>query len=339
MEIVYIPQLEGMSFDGAAAPYRMIRGIPESGRLGVADRTITRCDLTTSAALTVVFPPKRTERARDFFVRLVITTDEIPEISFAAPAGETISFEDADESALDCAVGINVFSFTETDAGVFMINRKLIDIDQVVAFDACGGEGAPATKTFKLGAKYGTLPTPVRNGYTFEGWYTASTGGTRVTATDVVRTTVTQLYAQWAVYVDPFVDAICPAKNLTFYTSGAANWFVDPTTCFSPPGAARSGAIGDNQSCSLTTTVTGPGHLAFKCKVSSESYYDKAQFLVDGVMIVEDFSGEQNWTDFSYDVTGPGLHQIECRYSKDGSCTDGTDCCWIDEVVWTPTGA
>jgi len=339
MEVVYIPQLEGMSFDGAAAPYRMIRGIPEAGRLGVTDRSVTRCDLTTSAALSVVFPPKRTERARDFFVRLVITADEIPEVSFVAPAGETISFEDADESALECAVGINIFSFTETDAGIFMINRKQVDIDHEVAFDGCGGEGAPASATFKLGAKYGTLVTPVRNGYTFEGWYTAAAGGTKVTETDVVRMSVTKLYAQWAVYVDPFVDAICPAKNLTFFTSGNANWFVDAATFASAPGAARSGGITDSQSTSLTTAVNGAGRLAFKAKTSSEMGYDKLRVFIDGHELTECYSGDTGWTDVVIDIIEAGAHSIEWRYSKDGSDMFGNDCCWIDDVVWTPAGA
>ena len=40
------------------------------------------------------------------------------------------------------------------------------------------GNGAtvdPASKTVTFDSTYGDLPTPVKNGYTFNGWYTAAT--------------------------------------------------------------------------------------------------------------------------------------------------------------------
>ena len=44
--------------------------------------------------------------------------------------------------------------------------------------------------------KVGTLATPTRSGYTFNGWYTAENGGTKITADTVVTRNMT-LYAQW----------------------------------------------------------------------------------------------------------------------------------------------
>ena len=43
---------------------------------------------------------------------------------------------------------------------------------------------------------YGTLPTPTKSGYTFIGWYTASSGGTKVTGSSTVTQNIT-LYAHW----------------------------------------------------------------------------------------------------------------------------------------------
>lgn len=43
----------------------------------------------------------------------------------------------------------------------------------------------------------GTLATPTRTGYTFDGWYTAASGGTKVTSSSTVSSNVT-LYAHWA---------------------------------------------------------------------------------------------------------------------------------------------
>jgi len=250
MDVVILPQLKnlGASAFGAPVRYRLSAKTPTEGVIHLEDRALTVVNLSSSDSVQLVFPPRQPGYLRDFFVRLVITADEVPEITFAAPEGETISFEDTDEESLACEIGINIFAFTETDSGIFLVNRKQIDLDLSVDFDACGGEMTETTRVYKLGAPYGSLPTPLRDGYTFEGWYTEATGGTRITSTDVVRTTVTGLYAQWKVYIDPFVDAICPAKNLTFHTSGAANWFVDTDTYASSPGAARSGAIDDNQS-------------------------------------------------------------------------------------------
>ncbi|HNR31736.1 MAG TPA: InlB B-repeat-containing protein, partial [Candidatus Hydrogenedentes bacterium] len=68
-----------------------------------------------------------------------------------------------------------------------------------VTFDAQGGSTpSPASKPVTYNAAYGTLGTTSRTGYTFNGWYTASTGGTLVTATTIVGATSNHtLYAQW----------------------------------------------------------------------------------------------------------------------------------------------
>ncbi len=77
----------------------------------------------------------------------------------------------------------------------------------VVTFAANGGTlpmsgGGPSQATVDVavtdGTKYGTLPTPVRPGYTFNGWYTGSTGGVKITEETLINLTADQtLYAQW----------------------------------------------------------------------------------------------------------------------------------------------
>lgn len=71
--------------------------------------------------------------------------------------------------------------------------------DLTVTFDKNGGDSvSPSSKTVTLNETYGSLPTPTRTGYTFEGWYTASTGGTEVTKdTKVVKNENHTLYAHW----------------------------------------------------------------------------------------------------------------------------------------------
>lgn len=54
------------------------------------------------------------------------------------------------------------------------------------------------TKQVTYGSKYGTLVTPKRQGYTFVGWYTKKSGGTKITKNSTVKITkATTLYARW----------------------------------------------------------------------------------------------------------------------------------------------
>lgn len=341
MDLLYIPQLDEMDTSGeggANTRYRLLKRTPENGIVLLTDRAVTRVELATNAPVKFVLPPEVKGQVRDFFVRIVITAEELPEITFAAPSGETISFEDADEDVLSCEVGSNIFAFTETDAGIFMVNRKQIDIDIEIEFDPRGGILDQTKLVYKLGAAYSSLPTPVFPGMVFLGWHTEAEEGTKVSANDRCKTALVKLYARWATYVDPFVDAICSARNLTFFTSGNANWFRDETAFASSPASARSGAITDNESSSLTTSVIGRGTLTFTWKISSEANYDRLQFFVDGDCIVDDFSGERDWEEFSYRIETDGTHNVEWRYVKDGSVSDGQDCGWVDDVVWTSEG-
>lgn len=68
-----------------------------------------------------------------------------------------------------------------------------------VNFNANGGSVSTASKNVESGATYGSLPTPTRTGWTFNGWFTASSGGSKVTADTTVALGGEQtLYAQWS---------------------------------------------------------------------------------------------------------------------------------------------
>ncbi|MBQ9492996.1 MAG: InlB B-repeat-containing protein, partial [Oscillibacter sp.] len=69
------------------------------------------------------------------------------------------------------------------------------------------------------GQTYGTLPTPTRANYTFNGWFTAASGGTQVTASTTVNLTAAQvLYAHWT--------AVKKAPGLSDLSYGFANSFA-----------------------------------------------------------------------------------------------------------------
>lgn len=65
-----------------------------------------------------------------------------------------------------------------------------------LTFNANGGNVSPSTKTVTYNSEYGTLPTPTRTGYTFNGWYTSKTGGSKVESSDTCTGNAT-VYAHW----------------------------------------------------------------------------------------------------------------------------------------------
>ncbi len=65
-----------------------------------------------------------------------------------------------------------------------------------VTFDPTGGTVTPTYKNLTTGASVGTLPTPTRNLYAFNGWFTEAEGGEQITASYVPTSNVT-VYAQW----------------------------------------------------------------------------------------------------------------------------------------------
>ena len=68
-----------------------------------------------------------------------------------------------------------------------------------VAFDANGGKVGTSSTNIAMGEKY-SLPTPEREYYSFDGWYTDKNGGTKVTSSDVMSTSERHtLYAHWTV--------------------------------------------------------------------------------------------------------------------------------------------
>ena len=76
-----------------------------------------------------------------------------------------------------------------------------------------GGKGKKTTVTCLYKEVYGTLPKAVRKGYTFKGWYTKKSGGTKVTAATRVNSTKTiTLYAHWSKVSKPKTK---PIKSLS----------------------------------------------------------------------------------------------------------------------------
>lgn len=95
--------------------------------------------------------------------------------------------------------GVYYYINNETTPSNSTITAQWTANTYTVTFDANGG-GTPSstTKTVTYDSTYGTLPTISRTNYTFNGWYTAASGGTKITSTSTVSTAENHtLYAQW----------------------------------------------------------------------------------------------------------------------------------------------
>ena len=65
-----------------------------------------------------------------------------------------------------------------------------------ITFNANGGNVSPSSAQTGANGRLTSLPTPTRNGHTFNGWFTSASGGTRVTTTYVFTANAT-IFAQW----------------------------------------------------------------------------------------------------------------------------------------------
>ena len=189
-----------------------------------------------------------------------------------------------------------------------------------ITFNANGGTVSPTSKKVDYCATY-TLPTPTWSGHTFNGWHTEKTGGTKVTSPAKCTGNKT-LYAHWT------------AEGPVFTTGGDADWTKQSD------GSWKSGKITDSQATWIETTVSGPGSFSFDWKVSCEaSYYDALQFYITqgaSQTLVQEICGELDWRTYGSGEFPSGKITLRWEYYKDGDVSEGEDCGWIRNFVWTP---
>ncbi len=131
-------------------------------------------------------------------------------------------------------IGSYTGSFTVTEGGVYTVTAK----------DAAGNTGRGSIAVYALvnddnttlkfpaaDGTYGALPTPdERTGYTFDGWYTAETGGTK--ADSSMKVTAYTLYARWIplTYEVTLIGDRDSGTDLTSYTFGKGAELPDDWT-------------------------------------------------------------------------------------------------------------
>ena len=100
------------------------------------------------------------------------------------------------------------------------------DGSYAVLYNPLGGMLDNSLKFVQNGGQYGDLPSAVRNGYAFEGWYTEPDGGSQIKPSTTVSLTEAQaLYAHWAMGADTHNVTFDPgagtlATNTMAFTNG-----------------------------------------------------------------------------------------------------------------------
>lgn len=111
--------------------------------------------------------------------------------SRAKPYHERIFCDNPDFGRLEIRKDENYYN-------LYLINTS----DEVtITFDPNGGtlNAGDETKAVQHNGTYGEMPTPIRSGYHFDGWYTEKDGGTKVDAnTSVATKEAHTLYARWS---------------------------------------------------------------------------------------------------------------------------------------------
>jgi len=144
----------------------------------------------------------------------------------------------------------------------------------VAVLDPQGGTVTPRHVCVRTGSAYGTLPTPVRAGFVFGGWFTAATGGTAVTAATVCGETAAHtLYAHWTagggpsgvwhtVRLEAFGGSVSPA-SVSVEEGSAYGTLPTPTRAGHVFGGWYTAANGGTEVTAATTVEADEDHALY----------------------------------------------------------------------------
>jgi uncharacterized repeat protein (TIGR02543 family) len=177
--------------------------------------------------------------------------------------------------------GSAVTSISTTDNGDKTFYAKWTAKTYTVTFDANGGTCSTANKTVTYDSTYGDLPTPTREGYTFAGWFTTTSGTTQVTSTTTVAITDAQtLYAHWT------------ANKYAVTATAGDNGTVSPTSA--------------NVTYNTTQTFTATPNDGYKVK----------SWSLDGTVV-----NGQTSTTYTYTQSDAKTHTVKVDFEEKGKKT------------------
>jgi len=145
-----------------------------------------------------------------------------------------------------------------------------------VFFDSQGGSAA-SNQTVTFNSPYGALPTPMRTGYIFGGWYTGTGGsGANITSSTTVTTMANQtLYAKWTantytVSFDSQGGSVASNQTVTFNSLYGA--LPMPTRTGYTFGGWYTGTGGSGANITSASAVTTPANHTLYAKWTANIY-------------------------------------------------------------------
>jgi len=157
----------------------------------------------------------------------------------------------------------------------------------VVTFNAMGGSCDTTSTDVTFGSPYGTLPQPIREGYSFKGWLDEA--GNPVTELTVVSTADAHtLYAQWGVgksYTITYVmdGGVCGVTPPAYYDVGTETFTLPVPTKTGYTFLGWTGSNGTQAQTSVTVEQGRTGDLSFTANWQKNTY--TVTFVSDGVTV------------------------------------------------------
>ena len=227
-----------------------------------------------------------------------------------------------------------------------------------LTYNANGGSVYPTSKQLAAGEKYGTLPIPKREGYTFDGWYTSpySYFATKVSADTVMGSFNVTIYAHWTENVKTYTvkyngngntggstasstHTVGVAKNLT------ANGFTRTGYAFAGWNTSANGngtSYADKESVKDLSTTNGatvtlyakwtPREYQLTMNPNGGEFADgntnaktlSPNLIYDGTNWHNVSSNTVSRTGYTFDGWYDKATGGEKVYNTDGSCISGT---------------
>ncbi len=232
-------------------------------------------------------------------------------------------------------------------------------------FNSNGG-GTPSKSSISVssGSSIGTLPTVSRSGYTFTGWYTTASGGSKISASTKITSNVT-FYAHWT-----SSSSTTTIYTATFNSNGGNT--PNPSTIKSVSGTelgtlptatrvgytlagwytAASGGTKISSSTKITSNVTYYAHwninkhiVTYKYTYGNGSPATPEQYRAMNCVPVKDIAS-YNKTEWSDTATYGSSYSIQPHWWKCDGYTftewnekyDGSGVAWKAETTWNKWG-
>ena len=132
----------------------------------------------------------------------------------------------ADGKGVSYADKASVKNLTSVNGATVILYAQWSINSYTLTYNPNGGSVSPTSKSLTYNSAYGTLPTPTRKGYAFTGWFTAASGGTKVSESTKMGAGNITIYAHWKANV----------LRVNYYPNGATK--VDSSAAMDGSGVS-----------------------------------------------------------------------------------------------------